>query len=60
MEVGIGRLQDRLNLARAIRPEKVFDKGRGVDNYDLQEAFLAPRSRLISSAAGSARSTLER
>jgi hypothetical protein len=60
MEVRISRLQDWFNLARAIRPEKVLHERRGVGDDDSQEAFLAARSRLINSAAGSPRSTLGR
>jgi hypothetical protein len=60
MEVGFVRLQDAFDFARAVCLQEVFDKCRGVDDDDPQEAFLAARSRLISSAAVSPRSTLER
>jgi len=60
MEVGFVCPQDAFDFARAVCSQQVFDKCRGVDDDDPQEAFLAARSRLISSAAVSPRSTLER
>lgn len=60
MKVGFVRLQDAFDFARAVGSQEVFNKCRGVDDDDPQEAFLTARSRLINSAAASPRSTLER
>ena len=57
VEVDFARLQNAFNLARVVRFKKVFDKRRGIDDDDPQEASLSARSLLISSAAGSPRST---
>jgi hypothetical protein len=57
MEVGVGGPQNFLDLARALRPQEIVDQCRSVDDDDPQEASLAVRSRLMSSAADSPRST---